>query len=69
MFLQTCDVPEREIVAHSSFCHPHVVQFHEVFLTDEYLAIAMEFASGGDLFHHLTKKGGLKVKLQAFLLP
>ena len=32
---------EREIINHSNFCHPHVVQFKEVFLTAQFLAIAM----------------------------
>jgi serine/threonine-protein kinase SRK2 len=32
----------------------------QVFLTQHYLAIAMEFAAGGDMFEHVVKKGGLK---------
>ena len=40
----------REILNHRSLRHPHVVQFCEVFLTHEYLAIVMEFADQGDLF-------------------
>lgn len=52
---------EREIINHSNFCHPHVVQFKEVFLTAQFLAIAMEFAPGGDLFHFVKRSGnGLK---------
>eukprot|EP00884_Botryococcus_braunii_P022478 jgi/Botrbrau1/8914/Bobra.0148s0028.1 len=50
----------REIVNHSNFCHPHVIQFKEVFLTDDYLAIAMEYAPGGDLFQYVRDHGGLK---------
>ena len=32
----------------------------QVFLTPQYLAIAMEYASGGDMFEHVVRKGGLK---------
>ena len=31
-----------------------------MFLTAQYLAIAMEYAAGGDMFEHVVKKGGLK---------
>lgn len=49
---------EREIINHRSLNHPHVVQFKEVFLTPHHLAIAMEFAAGGDLFEYLKSRGG-----------
>lgn len=39
--------------------HPHIIQFREVFLTEKYLAIAMEYAAGGDMFQHVKRKGGL----------
>jgi serine/threonine-protein kinase SRK2 len=29
-------------------------------LTPHHLAIAMEFAAGGDMFEHVVRKGGLK---------
>jgi serine/threonine protein kinase len=32
----------------------------QAFLTPQYLAIAMEYASGGDMFEHVVRKGGLK---------
>ncbi len=32
----------------------------QVFLTPQYLAIAMEYVSGGDMFEHVVRKGGLK---------
>jgi serine/threonine-protein kinase SRK2 len=51
---------EREIQNHRTLMHPHIVQFKEAFLTPQYLAIAMEFASGGDMFEHVVRKGGLK---------
>lgn len=31
-----------------------------MFLTPHYLAIAMEFASGGDMFEYVVRKNGLK---------
>lgn len=35
-------------------------QFKEVFLTSEYICIAMEYATGGSLFHYVQKQGRLK---------
>ena len=35
-------------------------QFKEVFLTEHYLAVAMEYAAGGDMFQHVKRKGGLE---------
>jgi serine/threonine-protein kinase SRK2 len=32
----------------------------QVFLTSRYLAIAMEYVSGGDMFEYVVRKGGLK---------
>lgn len=43
----------REIMHQGSLWHPHVVALREVFTTPQYLAIAMEYAAGGDLFRHL----------------
>lgn len=37
------------------FMHPHVVQFYELFLTSEYLAIVTEFAAGGDLADYIDR--------------
>jgi serine/threonine-protein kinase SRK2 len=51
---------EREILNHRMLLHPHVVQFKEVFLTPRYLAIAMEYVPGGDMFEYVVRKGGLK---------
>jgi len=51
---------EREIINHCCLVHPHIVQFKEVFLTTSHLAIAMEFASGGDMFEYVVKKNGLR---------
>jgi serine/threonine-protein kinase SRK2 len=41
---------EAEILNHRMLRHPHVIEFKEVFITSEYICIAMEFASGGSLF-------------------
>ena len=49
----------REIINHSNFCHPHIVQFKEVFLTSDHLAIAMEYVCGGDMFQHVKRNKGL----------
>ncbi|KAK9840995.1 hypothetical protein WJX81_004902 [Elliptochloris bilobata] len=51
---------EREILNHSVLLHPHIIQFREVFLTPDYLAIAMEFAPGGDMFQYVKRKKGLQ---------
>lgn len=51
---------EREILNHKALRHPHVVQFKEVFFTDKYLAIAMEYADQGDLFHYVRANGRLR---------
>lgn len=50
----------REIVNHSHLLHPHIVQFKEVFLTADYLAIAMEYVAGGDMFAYVKRRGGLE---------
>jgi len=39
-----------------------IIQFREVFLTPDYLAIAMEFAPGGDMFQYVKKKKGLQAR-------
>lgn len=50
----------REIVNHSTLLHPHIVQFKEVFLTKDYLAIVMEYVAGGDMFAYVKRRGGLE---------
>lgn len=57
----------REILNHSRLLHPHIVKFHEVFLTPDYLAIVMEFAGGGDMFQYVKARGGLEVGICCFL--
>lgn len=48
---------EREILNHASLSHPHVVELRAVFLTEAHLGIAMELASGGDLFALVAASG------------
>lgn len=44
---------EREIINHSMLGHPHIIEFKVCFLTDQYLAIAMEYAEGEDLLRRI----------------
>ena len=44
---------EREIINHSMLLHPHIIEFKLCFLTDKYLAIAMEYAGGEDLLRYV----------------
>jgi serine/threonine protein kinase len=50
---------DRELINHSKMLHPHVIQFREVFLTEQYLGVAMEYAAGGDMFQYVTRHRGL----------
>ncbi|GLI66872.1 hypothetical protein VaNZ11_010863 [Volvox africanus] len=62
-FLKRCDVNkyvESEILNHSMLRHPHVIQFKEVFLTSDYICIAMEYATGGSLFQYVQQQARLK---------
>ncbi|CAD7694694.1 unnamed protein product [Ostreobium quekettii] len=45
----------RELLNMRPFWHAHVIQFYEVFLTDLYVCIVMEYAPGGSLSHYLAK--------------
>lgn len=50
---------EREILSHRlCSAHPHIVRFKELFLTPRYLAIVMEYATGGDLFEYTLRSDG-----------
>lgn len=48
---------QREIINHRSLRHPNIVRFREVILTPTHLAIAMEYASGGELFERICNAG------------
>ncbi len=51
---------ETQLVNHSLLLHPHVIELYRVFLTSQYLCIAMEYASGGALPNQVQKWGGCK---------
>jgi serine/threonine-protein kinase SRK2 len=51
---------EAEILNHRMLRHPHVIEYKEVFITSEYICIAMEFASGGSLFTYVQRAVRLK---------
>jgi len=46
---------QREIENQVQLQHPLIVEVREVFLTPKYLAIAMEYAMGGDLFGYIIR--------------
>ena len=43
---QITDHVRREIVNHRRLCHPFVVNFKEVVVTDTHLGVVMEYVSG-----------------------
>ncbi|CAD7704574.1 unnamed protein product [Ostreobium quekettii] len=47
---------EREVLNHRLLYHPHVIQFHEAFLTQGNLCIAMEYAEGGTLLSYVQAR-------------
>lgn len=51
---------EAEILNHRLLRHPHVVEFKEVFVTSEYICIAMEYAAGGSLFSYVQNARRLR---------
>ena len=51
---------ERQILHHHSLSHPHVVQLEEVILTDDYIAVVMEYVEGGTLHDHLSRFGAVE---------
>jgi serine/threonine-protein kinase SRK2 len=48
---------QREITCHRTLEHPNVIDFREVFLTPNYLALVMEYAAGGELFERVCSRG------------
>mmetsp|Transcript_5584 Transcript_5584/g.20325 ORF Transcript_5584/g.20325 Transcript_5584/m.20325 type:complete len:347 (+) Transcript_5584:341-1381(+) len=47
----------REVINQMLLQHPNVVQFKELQLTNTHVAIVMEYASGGELFHRVVTAG------------
>jgi serine/threonine protein kinase len=37
---------ERELLAHSSLRHPHIVKFHQVFLSPNHCNLVLEYVPG-----------------------
>lgn len=52
--------PWREVMNHRRLRHSHVIEFKEVFLTEHYICIAMEFANKGNLCNFVRKRGRLQ---------
>eukprot|EP00210_Caulerpa_lentillifera_P000298 g291.t1 len=50
---------EREVLNQRTLVHPHVIRFHEVFLTDDELCMVLELAPGGNLRTLVNKYGAL----------
>jgi serine/threonine protein kinase len=48
----------REILHHGSLVHPFVIAVYSVFLTQNFVAVVMEYAAGGDMFSYLKNQGG-----------
>ncbi|XP_028550470.1 serine/threonine-protein kinase SAPK3 isoform X2 [Dendrobium catenatum] len=48
---------QREIINHRSLRHPNIIRFREVQLTQNHLAIIMEYAAGGELFERICNAG------------
>mmetsp|Transcript_10857 Transcript_10857/g.32543 ORF Transcript_10857/g.32543 Transcript_10857/m.32543 type:complete len:344 (+) Transcript_10857:974-2005(+) len=46
---------KREIVHQSSLRHPFIVGLREVFLTQEHLALVMDYAAGGNMFQYIQR--------------
>jgi len=44
---------EAEILNHRMLRHPHVIELKEVFLTQEFICIVMEFATGKLAWHRV----------------
>ena len=51
--------------------HPNIVQLREVFLTEHHLAVAMEYADGGDLSEYIDQQyqRGVRQRLPPPYLP
>ena len=45
---------ERELKSVSTFSHPHVVRFRNLFLTKTHLAAVFEYVDGGNLHSYLA---------------
>jgi len=48
---------ERDLINHSLLRHRNIIEFKKVLLTPTHLAIVMEYAAGGELFHRVDTLG------------
>ena len=46
--------------------HPFIVELHYAFQTPERLYFVLDYVNGGDLFHHMRKKGKFTEKEARF---
>ena len=53
---------QREIRFLKLLHHPHIVKVYEVFETQDFIYIVMEFASGGELFDYIVAHKRVKKK-------
>jgi BR serine/threonine kinase len=51
---------EREITIMKLINHPHVLSLFDVYESEEYLYIILEYVKGGELFRYLVEQGKLK---------
>lgn len=57
----------REIQNHRDLSHLNIISFKEIMLTHEFLAIVMEYASGGELFNYLSIAGRFTENMARFI--
>eukprot|EP01104_Vermistella_antarctica_P017386 TRINITY_DN615_c0_g1_i1.p1 TRINITY_DN615_c0_g1~~TRINITY_DN615_c0_g1_i1.p1 ORF type:complete len:130 (+),score=27.71 TRINITY_DN615_c0_g1_i1:596-985(+) len=50
---------EREIAVMKLLDHPHVLKMYDVYETDHYLFLILDYVEGGELFDYLVHKGSL----------
>mmetsp|Transcript_10543 Transcript_10543/g.18105 ORF Transcript_10543/g.18105 Transcript_10543/m.18105 type:complete len:389 (-) Transcript_10543:363-1529(-) len=55
------EVVQKEVLNHCQLSHDNIARFKEVILCPPYLAIVMEYASGGDLFNVVQEAKGHKL--------
>lgn len=53
---------ERELLAHSSLRHPHIVRFHQVFLSPNHCNLVLEYVPGETLLLLLCKMSDVQDK-------
>ncbi|GAB4821494.1 hypothetical protein N2152v2_008540 [Parachlorella kessleri] len=58
--LGALECAEAEVLNQSRLRHPHIVALHEVFLTDNFLVLVLDYAAGGDLQELASRGHGLQ---------